>query len=65
MLGTLSRVSGHLSRLVNRALGGHPGQSICARVGLRFGTDCLFCRWIGRLTGDPRHCFHEINGYED
>jgi hypothetical protein len=55
---------GKLSRILNRVLGGEPGQTLCARVAKRWGTRCLFCRLIGIFT-EPDHCHKELNGYDD
>lgn len=51
---------GHVSRLVNRALGGEPGHTLCRRVGETFGPTCLFCRIVGRVLADPDHCASEM-----
>lgn len=56
---------GDLSRVLNRMSGGAPGQTLCARVGLRFGPYCWFCRLVGWTVRDPRHCEYEINGYPE
>lgn len=52
---------GKLSRLLNRAFGGRPGQTLCARVGGYYGPHCVFCRFIGWALKDPDHCVKELD----
>lgn len=57
LAGLLTRVCTTLSRLINRASGGQPGQTLCARVARRHGHDCWFCRLVGFVTRDRDHCW--------
>jgi hypothetical protein len=43
-------------------MGGHGGQTLCARMTFEWGYDCLFCRWIGALR-DPDHYAHELRNW--
>lgn len=51
---------GRISRMLNRTFGGMPGQTLCARMGRKYGHNCLFCRLIGRAVREPDHCWHEM-----
>lgn len=53
------RLSGSLSRALNYWTGGERGQTLCARIAIRFGSDCLFCRVVGAVLNDPWHCLDE------
>lgn len=53
----IDRACTTLSRLINRATGGQPGQTLCARIARRCGHDCLFCRVVGALVRDRDHCW--------
>lgn len=46
----------NLSIIINRAFGGLPGETLCARIATKHGTDCLFCRLVGLLMFEPDHC---------
>ncbi|MFC3206897.1 hypothetical protein [Aquamicrobium soli] len=50
---------GRLSRLLNRATGGQPNQTLCARIAGSHGTQCRFCRLMSRLI-EPNHCAIEL-----
>lgn len=50
---------GRLSRLLNRVTGGQPNQTLCARIAGSHGTQCRFCRWVGRFTSKD-HCALEL-----
>lgn len=50
---------GRLSRLLNRATGGQPDQTLCARIAGSHGAQCRFCRWVGRFTSKD-HCALEL-----
>lgn len=52
---------GKISRLINRAMGGAPGETLCARVAAAFGVDCIFCRVVGWFT-ERDHCAQELAG---
>lgn len=54
------RALGHVSRFLNRMMGGEAGQTLCARVAARFGPRCVFCRFVGAVLFDPDHCRKEI-----
>jgi len=60
MAAIMATFLGRLSRVVNRITGGARGQTLCARVAITFGADCLFCRVVARFT-EPDHCAREIN----
>ena len=51
---------GRVSRWLSRATGGEPGTTLCARAGIRWGHDCLFCKCVGFVLRDPRHCWDEM-----
>lgn len=44
-----------LSLVLSRMTGGEPGEYLCVRIARRWGSYCLFCRMIGRITEDG-HC---------
>lgn len=44
-----------ISLALNRLSGGKRGQTLCARVALVFGAECLFCKVIAAAT-EPGHC---------
>lgn len=56
----MKRTLGHLSRLLNWLSGGEMHQSLCARIALRHGTFCLFCRVIAWATREEHHCLDEV-----
>lgn len=61
MLGSrLLRLLACASRLLNRIVGGHTNQTLCARAAFRFGSRCLFCRIVGAVLNDPDHCADEL-----
>lgn len=49
---------GRLSRVLNRVMGGEPGQTLCARIAAR-NTNCLFCRLMSWAI-EPNHCLLEL-----
>ncbi|TIL30441.1 hypothetical protein [Mesorhizobium sp.] len=51
---------GTVSVLLNRLLGGRPGESLCFAAASRLGTDCLLCRLVGWVLRDPGHCEDEL-----
>jgi hypothetical protein len=51
---------GTVSVLLNRLLGGRPGESLCFAVASRRGPDCLLCRMVSRVLRDPGHCEDEL-----
>lgn len=55
--GPFVRACTTLSRLINRASGGQPDQTLCARIARRHGHDCLFCQLVGFVTRDRDHCW--------
>lgn len=63
MHSTLATALGRLSRLLSRATGGLPNQTLCARIAAARGPRCLFCRIVGRLT-EPSHCADELARWE-
>jgi hypothetical protein len=48
------------SRLLNRMTGGEPGKTLCWRMAMRFGHDCLFCRAVGFVLRERAHCREEL-----
>lgn len=53
------RACGALSRVLNRAMGGPSGQTLCARIAASHGAQCRFCRLMSRLV-EPNHCAIEL-----
>ncbi|TIM38426.1 MAG: hypothetical protein E5Y56_29560 [Mesorhizobium sp.] len=51
---------GTVSVLLNRLLGGRPGESVCFAAASKRGPDCLLCRLVGWLLRDPGHCEGEL-----
>ena len=51
---------GTVSVLLNRLLGGRPGESLCFATASRRGPDCLLCRLVGWILRDPEHCEDEL-----
>jgi hypothetical protein len=58
------RAAAGLSRLLNRATGGHPSRTLCSRIALRWGWNCVFCRVVERALRDPSHCLDELEARE-
>jgi len=56
---------GMASRILNAMTGGVWPDTLCQRIAMRYGTECLFCKLIGLAVFDRRHCERELNGYED
>lgn len=56
----MKRGLARLSRFLNWFSGGEMGQSLCARIALRHGSFCLFCRVIAWATREPTHCLDEV-----
>lgn len=50
---------GRLSRVLNLITGGARGETLCARMARTRGHWCWFCRVVGWLLNDPRHCWNE------
>lgn len=48
------------SIFINERTGGEKTQTLCARIGLRFGARCLFCRVVGAVLREPEHCLEEV-----
>lgn len=60
----MHRLLADFSRFLNIITGGKPGKTMCNRVAVRFGPDCLFCRVVGRVMRQPTHCLEELSGHE-
>lgn len=60
----LWRLMAGLSRALSRATGGKPGHTLCRRVAVRYGYDCLFCRIIATMLQDRDHCLDELSARE-
>lgn len=56
----MRKILADLSRLMNSAFGGPHGKTLCWRVAMRWGDDCLFCRSVGWLLREPWHCADEL-----
>ena len=51
---------GTVSVLLNRLLGGRPGESLCFAAASRRGPDCRLCRIVAWVLRDPGHCEDEL-----
>ena len=51
---------GMASRILNAMTGGVWPQTLCYRWARAWGVDCLPCRIIGRVLGQPDHCAEEL-----
>lgn len=49
------------SVFINERTGGEKTQTLCARIGLRFGSRCLFCRVVGWVLSEEDHCQTEVD----
>lgn len=58
------RFMADLSRAANRASGGTSGKTLCNRIAMRWGYDCLFCRAVSLVLRDPDHCLLELDAQE-
>lgn len=49
------------SRVINLCIGGKWPETLCQRIGRRFGPYCFFCRVVGRFTRERIwHCRDEM-----
>lgn len=60
----MHRLLADVSRMLSRMTGGRRGESLCHRVAMRWGYDCLFCAAIGKLLRDRDHCLDELSAQE-
>lgn len=56
----MRRLCATLSRALNKATGGRPGESLCARWTRTRGSDCLPCRFVGLVLREPHHCIEQF-----
>lgn len=57
----MRRLIADFSRLLNIAFGGPRGKTLCWRVAMRWGDDCLFCRAVGGVMRERWHCADELS----
>jgi hypothetical protein len=60
----MRKVIADISRLLNRAVGGAQGKTLCWRVASTWGDDCLFCRFVGWCMREPHHCADELTAVD-
>ncbi len=51
----------NFSRMACSVTGGPSGKTLCLRAAMRWGDDCLFCRLVGQVMGEPHHCADELS----
>lgn len=60
----MHKVIADFSRLLNRALLGTPGKTLCWRAATLWGYDCAFCRLVAFVLSDRDHCLDELSASE-
>lgn len=51
------------SMALNRISGGERGQYLCARIAVRWGANCKFCKLLGALLREPSHCADQLSDW--
>jgi hypothetical protein len=57
----MHRILADLSRLLSRMTGGRAGTTLCHRIAMAWGWDCLFCRAVAAALRDRDHCLAELS----